>query len=90
VILSAEELAHEATIEVKNFGAPIPQEMQQVIFNPLVQLSSPEGQRHDRPSTSMGLGLFIVREIVTAHGGAISVSSSASTGTSFVIRLPLR
>ena len=35
-----------------------------------------------------GLGLFIVREIVIAHGGTISVESSVTAGTVFTIHLP--
>jgi signal transduction histidine kinase len=36
----------------------------------------------------MGLGLFIVREIVNGHLGAITVESSLEKGTVFAIRLP--
>jgi phosphoserine phosphatase RsbU/P len=39
-------------------------------------------------SRSIGLGLFIVRQIATAHGGSITVSSNEAHGTSFVLRLP--
>ncbi len=37
----------------------------------------------------LGLGLFISKEIVTAHGGAISVRSRPGAGAAFTIRLPL-
>ncbi|WP_425557678.1 ATP-binding protein [Herbaspirillum huttiense] len=37
---------------------------------------------------SMGLGLYIVREVASAHGGSVSVRSSADEGTTFTIRLP--
>jgi signal transduction histidine kinase len=36
------------------------------------------------------LGLFIVREIVRAHGGTIEASSTVGEGTTFVARLPRR
>jgi signal transduction histidine kinase len=39
-------------------------------------------------NTSLGLGLFIAREITVAHGGAISVESGTSNGTVFTVRLP--
>ncbi len=42
----------------------------------------------ERSKTSLGLGLFIVREIVLAHGGTITVESSMAAGTVFTIRLP--
>ncbi|RMH87641.1 sensor histidine kinase [Stutzerimonas zhaodongensis] len=38
---------------------------------------------------SVGLGLFIVREIVKAHGGRVSVSSDETSGTSFTVSFPL-
>jgi signal transduction histidine kinase len=42
------------------------------------------------PGNSIGLGLFIARTIVTAHGGAIDVKSSAEAGTTFTVQLPKR
>ncbi len=36
----------------------------------------------------LGLGLYIVQQIVHAHGGEVRVSSSAEAGTSFEVRLP--
>ena len=37
---------------------------------------------------SVGLGLFIVREIARAHGGEVGVQSSAEAGTTFLLRCP--
>jgi signal transduction histidine kinase len=73
-------------VQVKNFGIPIPPESLQVIFNPLVQLSN-NGTSSAR-STSLGLGLFIAREIVEGHNGTIEVNSSEEDGTVFTISLP--
>ena len=39
--------------------------------------------------TSLGLGLYIVREIVLAHKGTLNVTSTEEKGTSFEILLPL-
>jgi signal transduction histidine kinase len=36
------------------------------------------------------LGLYIVKQIVPAHGGTITVESSAALGTTFIVRLPRR
>ena len=36
----------------------------------------------------IGLGLFVVHEMVTAHGGSVSASSSAKDGTRFEVSLP--
>ena len=74
---------------VQSRGAPIPPEALQVIFNPLVQVAKSKSEPNERPSRSLGLGLFIAGEIVLAHGGSIEVSSSAETGTAFSVRLPV-
>jgi signal transduction histidine kinase len=76
------------TLEVTNRGPAIPQQQLQSIFEPMVQGES-DGSARQR-STSLGLGLFIAREIVLAHGGAINVSSCEERGTTFAVRLPLR
>ena len=39
-------------------------------------------------SQGVGLGLYIVREIMRAHGGSVDVRSSAASGTRFVLELP--
>jgi signal transduction histidine kinase len=46
-----------------------------------------DGTPGDRPG-SMGLGLYIVREVAIAHGGSAAVSSSVAEGTTFTLRLP--
>jgi signal transduction histidine kinase len=38
----------------------------------------------------LGLGLYIVKRIVEAHGGAIRVDSSPGAGAAFTVELPLR
>jgi signal transduction histidine kinase len=73
---------------VRNRGKPIPPESLQVIFNPLVQIGALEGDSDQRPSSSLGLGLYIAREIATGHGGTIEVTSSAAEGTAVIVELP--
>jgi signal transduction histidine kinase len=85
VLLRARADGDGVTIEVTNQGNAIPAESLQSIFRPLIQLPA-EGD--ERPSTSLGLGLFIAREIAVAHGGTIVVSSSETAGTTFSVRLP--
>lgn len=74
-------------LRVKNLGEPIPGASLQAIFNPLVQLRADDDAR-GRPATSIGLGLFIAREITVAHGGTISVESDETTGTVFTVSIP--
>jgi PAS domain S-box-containing protein len=69
------------TLDVRNFGPPIPESEQEHIFDPYRQR---EGNRHQ----GLGLGLFIVKQIVLAHGGQISVRSTAEDGTTFSVSLP--
>lgn len=75
-------------IRVSNSGPPIPAESRRAIFEPLVQLTAGEDDTDDLARTSMGLGLFIVREIINGHQGSIAVESSAEAGTVFSVRLP--
>lgn len=74
-------------VQVRNIGTPIPQESLKAIFDPLVQLTS-EDDPSARSTTSIGLGLFIAREITAAHGGSISAESSQDGITTFSVRIP--
>jgi signal transduction histidine kinase len=70
--------AATVALTVANRGEPIPDDRVTTLFDPL--------SRGDR-SQGLGLGLYIVREIARAHGGEISVSSTAEA-TSFTVVLP--
>ncbi len=74
-------------LSVHNDGSPIPKEMLATIFDPLVRSSAPELSKRRAPG-SIGLGLYIVREIVLAHGGNVAVTSTATDGTTFTVRVP--
>jgi signal transduction histidine kinase len=89
ITLSAHGRPDTVEIDVRNEGPAIPADALQVIFDPLVQLGTEVGGRASPPlSTSLGLGLFIAREIVVGHGGTLEVESSGTDGTVFRIRLP--
>jgi len=72
-------------IRVRNQGRQIPKEVLDVLFDPLVRLESKEAR--SRPA-SMGLGLYICREIVKAHHGKIGVESTKEGITTFTVVIP--
>ncbi|APR78790.1 Sensory box histidine kinase/response regulator [Minicystis rosea] len=72
-------------LHVRNQGPVIPKESIGVLFDPFKR--GAEG-RAPHTSKGLGLGLYITHEIVRAHGGDITVTSEASSGTTFTVRLP--
>ncbi len=74
---------HECRISVQNQGPAIAQDLLPRLFDPMARGAPDAGQ----PS-SVGLGLFIVREIAQAHGGEVEVDSSDTQGTTFEVRFP--
>ncbi len=82
---SPEESA--VVLSVHNEGAPIPPEVLPTIFDPLKRYTTRESASHRTPG-SIGLGLYIVREIVAAKGGTVDVESTAEKGTTFTVRIP--
>ena len=87
VTVTAKRDKHGVVLSVHNEGTAIPTETIPKLFDCLFQGAS--GQRAaDDNSTSLGLGLYIAKEIITAHGGTIEVQSSDDEGTIFVARFP--
>jgi signal transduction histidine kinase len=74
----------ELVMRVWNDGVPIPEENLAKIFEPFWRQSSESGRG------GLGLGLHICAQIVRAHGGQLTVTSSADQGTEFTVHLPLR
>jgi signal transduction histidine kinase len=79
--------ADEITIAIHNGGTPIPTEALPTLFDAFSQVKRARGAERSR---GLGLGLYIAREIVRAHGGAIAVESSDPEGTTFTTHLPRR
>ncbi len=82
VTVALDEDARGIALAVHNEGPPIRPELLGELFEPFRR-----GPRGDEGG-SLGLGLFIVREVVRAHGGEVSVRSRAGEGTTFTVRLP--
>jgi signal transduction histidine kinase len=73
-------------ISVHNDGDPIPPDKVKALFG-FLKRGYGTGLT-DQRSTNLGLGLFIAKKIVMAHGGEINVASSADEGTVFSVLLP--
>ena len=77
----------EIILSVHNQGIPIPPEKTERIFDALTRNTEGDGEQKTG-SMNLGLGLYITREIVTAHGGTIGVTSSEKDGTKFTAKFP--
>lgn len=87
VELSAASEGSTVVLNVHNEGAPIPPEALPTLFDPLVRHTTVKSALQRAPG-SIGLGLYIVREIVNAKRGMITVASTAQQGTTFTVRIP--
>ncbi|KAA6166843.1 HAMP domain-containing histidine kinase [Pseudomonas marginalis] len=87
VTLSLNGTPDSVELRMHNYGTPIPQAALGTVFDPLVRSATEE---LGSTSTSLGLGLFIVKEVVQAHRGTIEVASSEAAGTTFTVVLPRR
>jgi signal transduction histidine kinase len=83
VFMSASSDNYNLILQVKDRGVLAPETLQ-VIFDPLVQVPSDD----DAGRVSLGLGLYIAREVVLAHQGTIHAESSTQDGTTFTVELP--
>ena len=68
------------TVVVHNEGTPIPTEKLAGLFEPMTRGTEAAGK-----ARSIGLGLYIVREIARAHGGTAGVVSTLAGGTTFTV-----
>jgi phosphoserine phosphatase RsbU/P len=69
-------------LSVHNKGVPIPEEAQRRLFSPFTRGAVRPDQN------GLGFGLLIVSEIARAHGGTVSVTSTAAE-TRFTFQMPL-
>ena len=71
-----------ALLEVEDGGSGVPAELRSRVFEPF------ERGATARALGGLGLGLFIVRQIVEAHGGAVRLEAATGGGARFVVALP--
>ena len=74
------------SFEVHNEGAPIPTELLPHLFKPFHR----GAHARSIAKEGLGLGLFIVREILAAHQATVRVTSTPNEGTTFTVELPRR
>jgi two-component system CheB/CheR fusion protein len=86
VELSARVEGERAVVRVRDNGAGIPRELLDSVFDLFVQSS----RTLDRSAGGLGVGLTLVRSLVSLHGGEVSAHSEGEgKGSEFVVRLPL-
>jgi PAS domain S-box-containing protein len=85
IVLRGERAGDKVRISVADEGIGIAPEMLANVFEPFVQ----QGQSIERSRGGLGLGLAIVRSLVTAHGGRVRAESAGlGHGSTFVVELP--
>ncbi|HYH97070.1 ATP-binding protein [Hyalangium sp.] len=81
--ISVEPLHHAARISVQDFGIGIDKDKHELIFERFARAVP------SRNISGLGLGLYIVKQILNAHHGHVRVESEVGKGSTFVIELPL-
>ncbi|GHO78415.1 hypothetical protein KSD_61860 [Ktedonobacter sp. SOSP1-85] len=72
------------TIRVRDHGLGIPREQRGKIFDRFYRVTGPR----QRAIPGLGMGLYIVAEIIKHHGGTITVDSEVGKGSTFTVTLP--
>jgi two-component system CheB/CheR fusion protein len=75
----------QAELRVHDEGPGIPAADLPHLFSRFYQVS----RKHGGSERGLGLGLYIAREIVAAHGGEIRVTSVDGEGSTFIVTLPV-
>jgi signal transduction histidine kinase len=77
---------NEIIVEVLDFGTGIEKELRNKLFSIEENVSTP-GTQNEKGT---GLGLILVREFITIHGGRVSVESEVGQGSKFIFTLPVK
>ena len=83
ITLTTEFCGNGVVLGVHNHGPAIAEELVPKLFEPMTR-----GSDRQDALRSLGLGLFIVKQIAEAHGGRVTVTSNPIHGTTFIIHLP--
>ena len=74
----------EKTVEVRNTGPEIPDEMKELIFERFFRVD----KARSRATGGTGLGLAIVKHVAANHNGSIRLWSQPGTGSTFTLSIP--
>lgn len=85
VIVRVEQCEQMACIAVTDQGIGIPQESLPRLFQRFYRAEPVEAG----PISGLGIGLYVVKEIITLHGGTVTAESTEGRGSTFTICLPL-
>ncbi len=85
IMISTEHGRQKLILKIRDFGIGIAKAHQSFIFDKFYRV--PKGNIH--AVKGLGLGLYIVKQIVDTHGGKIKVDSKAEKGSTFIIEIPL-
>jgi len=86
IAVQAEQQGHQARLLVRDCGMGIPKNDQPHLFQRFYRATNADTQH----MSGMGIGLYVVKEIVTLHGGTVAVESCEGAGSTFTVCLPLQ
>lgn len=85
IVINLERVKNEAALTVVDTGIGVPEEEQAKLFSKFFRAGNARKARPD----GTGVGLYLARRVVTAHGGSIIFSSKEGKGSTFGFRLPI-
>ena len=85
VVVNLERVKNQAALTVVDPGIGVPEAEQSRLFNKFFRAHNARKQRPD----GTGVGLYLARRVVTAHGGGIIFSSKENHGSTFGFRIPI-
>ena len=84
ILISLKRTGSRVVMEVRDFGFGISKENMEKIFDPFFQGQSGQSSEYK----GLGIGLYLVREIIREHSGVIEVESEENKGATFIVSLP--
>jgi signal transduction histidine kinase len=85
IVVSVERVRDWMTVTVVDMGIGVPEDEQRKLFTKFFRAKNARKQRPD----GTGVGLYLARRVITAHGGSIIFSSDEGKGSTFGFRIPL-